>query len=39
MEIVGYIDILIALGAESNLSVFENFDQEAVSYFKDVIKE
>jgi hypothetical protein len=27
------------LGAESNLSVFENFDQEAVSYFKDVIKE
>jgi GrpB-like predicted nucleotidyltransferase (UPF0157 family) len=39
VEIIGYADIHIVSESEATVDVFENPDQEAASYFKDVIKE
>jgi GrpB-like predicted nucleotidyltransferase (UPF0157 family) len=39
VEIIGYADIFIVSESEAKLSVFENFDSEAIPYFLDIIKE
>jgi hypothetical protein len=39
MEIIGYADIFIVSESKAKVEVFENLDQEAIPYFKNVIKE